>query len=163
MSNSVSHRGKEFNAFLFAPIGESPNGMLLSVLSALARQDVDPWGEAAELARLPKESAIRRLTAFIAAMPDELDAGCDAPTVAVRLVALLPRSPKIDMSPRTVFAGPSVLAHSKSAIYMMIFMAIILGAQAFLAHRFESAQTRPPHLSGPSVDPSKSPSEIPKP
>jgi hypothetical protein len=52
-SASVSHLGSEFDNFLFASIGESRNGMLLSVLSALARLDLDPWQEAAELARLP--------------------------------------------------------------------------------------------------------------
>jgi hypothetical protein len=162
MTNTVSHLGNEFNAFLFAPIGEARNGMLLSVLSALARQDVDPWGEAAELARLPKESAVRRLTSFIAALPDGLDEGDDAPTVAARLIALLPRSQKIEISPRAVFAVPSVLANSKSAIYMMIFMAFILGTQAFLASRFES-QTRPPHLSSTSAGPTKSHLQVPKP
>jgi hypothetical protein len=35
----------EFNDFLFAPIGEDSNGMLVSVLSGLARLDVDPWQE----------------------------------------------------------------------------------------------------------------------
>ena len=31
--------------------------MLLSVLSALARLDIDPWREAADLARMPKTAA----------------------------------------------------------------------------------------------------------
>ena len=38
-----------FDPFLFAAIGEEQNGMLLSVLSALARLDLDPWYEAASL------------------------------------------------------------------------------------------------------------------
>jgi hypothetical protein len=45
--------GPEFDAFLYAPVDEEGNGVLLSVLSALARLDVDPWREAAELARMP--------------------------------------------------------------------------------------------------------------
>ena len=163
MTNSLSHLGNEFNAFLFAPIGEGRNGMLLSVLSALARQDVDPWGEAAELSRLPKETAIRRLTCFITAIPDDLPAGHDAPREAERLIALLPHSANIDLSPRTAFAGSSVFANSKSAIGMMIFMAIILAAQAFLANRFESTQAGPQHVSGPSDTRSKSPLVVPKP
>jgi hypothetical protein len=40
--------GPEFENFLFAPIGEDSNGMVLSVLSALARLDIDPWQEAAK-------------------------------------------------------------------------------------------------------------------
>ena len=47
---SVSRLGSEFDDFLYAPIGEDRNGMLLSVLSALARLDIDPWQEAAKLA-----------------------------------------------------------------------------------------------------------------
>jgi hypothetical protein len=47
----------EFNDFLFAPIGEEGNEMLLSVLSALARLGVDPWQEAARLSQLPKETS----------------------------------------------------------------------------------------------------------
>ena len=33
--------------------------MLLSVLSALARLDIDPWQEAVQLAALPEETATR--------------------------------------------------------------------------------------------------------
>jgi hypothetical protein len=44
-SASVSVLGTEFDDFLFAPIGEDRNDMPLSVLSALARLDIDPWQE----------------------------------------------------------------------------------------------------------------------
>ena len=54
--DSVSSLGSDFNDFLYAPISEGRNGMLLSVLSALARLDVDPWEEAAQLAQLPREA-----------------------------------------------------------------------------------------------------------
>jgi len=47
---SISPLGSEFGIFLFAPIGKDRDGMLLSVVSALARLDVDPWQEADELA-----------------------------------------------------------------------------------------------------------------
>jgi len=53
-SASVSVLGTEFDDFLFAPIGEDRNDMPLSVLSALARLDIDPWQEADKLARLPR-------------------------------------------------------------------------------------------------------------
>ena len=59
--SSASQLGPEFENFLFAPIGADRNGMLLSVLSALARLDIDPWQEAAQLAALPEETATRRL------------------------------------------------------------------------------------------------------
>ena len=48
----VSALAAEFDDFLFASIGEERNGMLLSVVSALARLNVDPWQGAANLAQL---------------------------------------------------------------------------------------------------------------
>jgi hypothetical protein len=90
-SASISPLGSEFDAFLFAPIGEERNGMLLSVLSALARLDVDPWEEAAKLARLPGEAATQRLASLIAALPDGPSAHHDPGSIAARLIALLPR------------------------------------------------------------------------
>ena len=60
-TTSVSQLGGEFDDFLFAPVGEEQNGMMLSVVSALARSDVDPWQEAAKLARLPRERGDREV------------------------------------------------------------------------------------------------------
>jgi hypothetical protein len=62
-TGSVFTLGSEFDNFLLAPIGDDNNGMLLSVLSALARLDVDPWEEAAVLARLPGDVATRAIRA----------------------------------------------------------------------------------------------------
>jgi hypothetical protein len=87
-SATASVPGPEFNDFLFVPIGEGKDGMPLSVLSALARLEVDPWQEAAKLARLPEETAVQRMASLILALPDKpLE---DPATIAVRLVALLP-------------------------------------------------------------------------
>jgi hypothetical protein len=68
----------EFDNFLFAPIGEESNGMLLSVLSALAPLDIDPWQEAAKLSGLLEGAATRRLASLIAALPDEARPSPDA-------------------------------------------------------------------------------------
>jgi len=80
--------GPEFDTFLFAPVDEEAKGALLSVVSALARLDVDPWKEAAELARMPREAANQRLTSLIAALPE---ARLAPATIAKRLIKLLPR------------------------------------------------------------------------
>ncbi len=80
----------DFNAFLFAPIGEGDSGRPLSVLSALARLDVDPWDEAARLARLPGEAAIRRFAALIRAVPGGLSPGIDPNRLSAHLIGLLP-------------------------------------------------------------------------
>ena len=58
---STPYLGSQFDDFLFAPIGEEENGMLLSVVSALARLDLDPWQEAASLTGLPVGTATQRL------------------------------------------------------------------------------------------------------
>ena len=54
----------QYDAFLFASVCEADE-MTLSVLSLLARQDVDPWQEAARLAQLSKAQAINSLAAAI--------------------------------------------------------------------------------------------------
>jgi hypothetical protein len=87
---AMSLPGTEFNDFLFAPIGEDRNGMLVSVLSGLARLEVDPWQEAAKLAQLPGETATQRLASLIGALRDKDWSYLDPPTVAIRLIALLP-------------------------------------------------------------------------
>ena len=67
----VTALGCEFDDFLFAPIAEESNGMMLSVISALARLDLDPWQEANNLAGLSGETATKRLASLlIAALPD---------------------------------------------------------------------------------------------
>jgi hypothetical protein len=66
MSNRVlSSCPSEFDEFLQATIAEEHNGTPLTVLSALVRLDLDPWEEAASLARLPQELAARRVAAMI--------------------------------------------------------------------------------------------------
>jgi hypothetical protein len=84
--------GAEFEKFLYAPIREDRNGTPLSVLSALARLDVDPWQEALSLAGMPRDAAAKRLTALIAALPDEPAKDISANTTAAGLVALLPKA-----------------------------------------------------------------------
>jgi hypothetical protein len=87
MSSPIPLPGSEF---LFAPIGEDRDGMLVSVLSGLARSDVDPWQEAARLAELPEETATQRLASLIGALPDRVASYPESRTIAARLVALLP-------------------------------------------------------------------------
>jgi hypothetical protein len=119
--------GKEFDAFLFATVGEDPNGMVLSLASALARQDVDPWREAANLAGLPGEAAIGRLAAFITALPGRPFASSDPGTIATRLVALLPRRagtalPPLAWAPKADAATRSQTA--KNLLFWAVALAI---------------------------------------
>lgn len=78
------------SAFLFADIGVERNGMALSVISALAREGLDPWREAERLAKEPRTVARDGLARLIAAMPASVWSLPDATAIASRLVALLP-------------------------------------------------------------------------
>ena len=110
-SVSTSLLGPEFDNFLFAPI-EDRNEMPLSVLSALARLDFDPWEEAANLAQLPGETATQRLASLIAALPDGPSAPLDPGTIAARLIALLPgRASNVPL--RETLLGVVALIHSR--------------------------------------------------
>lgn len=74
--------------------------MLLSVVSALARLDLNPWQEAAELAGLPGAPATKRLASLLAALPDRPSPHPDPGTIAARLIALLPRHVGADVAVR---------------------------------------------------------------
>jgi hypothetical protein len=74
--------GSEFDEFLGASIGEDRNGMGLTILSAVARLNVDPWREATSLARMPRNAAVVRLKALIDALPREPAIDISAGTIA---------------------------------------------------------------------------------
>jgi hypothetical protein len=122
--------GSEFDEFLGASIGEDRTGTGLSVLSALARLNVDPWQEATSLALMPREAAVVRLTALIDALPNEGTVGIST-TIAADLVALLPRDNSVNVrSSVSLFApaGPRqtqiLMALSVLAIMTLIVFAI---------------------------------------
>jgi hypothetical protein len=77
----------QFDDFLYARVDEGSDTTPLSVLSMLARLDLDPWEEAAKLARLPRAAAAKRLVDFIAATSG---APHNAKTVSDQLLKLLP-------------------------------------------------------------------------
>jgi hypothetical protein len=89
--------GPEFDGFLYAMISEEKNGKGLSVISMLARSNVDPWQEAASLARMPREAARTRLAALIAALPSEPGVEFSAKAPIPELVALLPSPNSFDV------------------------------------------------------------------
>ncbi len=153
-SASISRLRSEFDDFLFAPIGEDGHGMLLSVLSALARLDIDPWQEAAELAGLPAATATQRLASMIDALPDKPSTQRDPGTIAARLIALLPRRASVNIPPRKTLLGPVPARTSPSVIRMIavnaVFMAFLLGAQWIMAIHQPSAQVDDAHAPAPS-------------
>ena len=90
LSARFSPRHSDLNEFLFASVGNEQNGMPLNVVSALTLLDVDPWGEAARLAALPKALAAKALAPMIARLPIFRREQSDDLIISRRLVELLP-------------------------------------------------------------------------
>ena len=80
----------DFERFVYADIATEPNGMELSVLSALSRRGLDPWQEAQRLALLPRLAAVESLTQVLRALPAVQSLHLDAIALAERLVTFLP-------------------------------------------------------------------------
>jgi hypothetical protein len=141
--------GAEFDKFLYAPIRDDRNGTPLSVLSALARLDIDPWQEAASLARMPRDTAATRLTALIVALPDEPTKDISAKTIAADLVALLPKPTGFSVgSSDSVFAavGPrqAQIRFALGALAIMVMIALALSASLSSAPGNGAKPSAPP-------------------
>ncbi len=80
----------EFDAFLFASVGEEVDGVPLSVLSALSQLGLDPRDEAGRLAHLPREAAADQLARMIAGLYDRRWSASEACRIASGLVERLP-------------------------------------------------------------------------
>jgi len=109
----LSHRG-EFDKFLFALIDDDKIETPLSVLSVLARLNLDPWAEAAALAQMPRPCAVRRLGSLIDALPDR-STQLDVVAISGRLIALLPPPRGSDNSIRPRLQGVGVLTTTQIA------------------------------------------------
>ena len=80
-----------YDNFLYAPVCEDANGMRLSVISALARSDVDPWEEATRLAAMPRAIAEKTLLSILDLVSGRSWKSPQAAAIAARLVRLLPQ------------------------------------------------------------------------
>jgi hypothetical protein len=115
--------GREFDRFLFAAIADDRHGQRLSVLSLLARSDVDPWETAANLVNMPREMATARLAALIAALPDEATTKLLADAIAADLIGLLPHASKL---PPPSLPKPPGDISSENARAMLGFIGLAL-------------------------------------
>jgi hypothetical protein len=75
--------------FLFAEIGEQDNGMPMSMVSALTRLELDPWGEASRLAALPTAAAQAAVADLIGRTLGLDTPAAEIAKLSVRLVGLL--------------------------------------------------------------------------
>ena len=156
---SIHPLGTEFNDFLFALVGEDRNGMPLSVVSVLARMDLDPWVEAAHLAELPAETAARKLAAWLDALSDPALKPASPDTRAVGLIALLPRrvtpypSPTLDQTGAIAAIRPHPLIR---VILLAICLIVSLGIQLVAARRESPPRPEPLRAPASAIVPSSS-------
>jgi hypothetical protein len=118
--------GSEFDEFLYASIAEEHNGTLLSVLSALARMNLDPWDEAARLAGLPRAAARQWLTTLIAAIPEGPLPRGDPGLLVERLIALLPRRAAAAAASSPIEPPPARVTSRVRTVTWMLYIAAIL-------------------------------------
>jgi hypothetical protein len=152
--------GSEFDDFLFALVGEDRNGMPLSVVSVLARMDLDPWVEAATLADLPAETAARKLAAWLDALSDPALKPPSPDTRAVRLIALLPRRVNANSPPRVAGTDTVVAASPRAlikAIPLAIYIILSLGIQFVIARREPPVCPELMHAPASATVPSQAP------
>lgn len=132
----------EFNEFLFAAVGEEKNGIPLTVLSALTRLGLDPWGEAARLADLPRDAAARALAAVIAALPEGCWTASDSPAIAARLVHSLPQRGVAAVPPAEQESGG--VARTKFRLATLLICAVLAAALLIAVWRQQPDQGSAP-------------------
>jgi hypothetical protein len=122
-----------YDAFLFAPVCNEVSGMSLSVVSVLARADVDPWEEASRLATMPKALAERALVVMLDLIPGGNWKEAEAKSIAARLVRLLPQPGE---------GGAAMVSPSgeKQKSYWWLWVGFAIGV-AVLAPRHPAATT----------------------
>jgi hypothetical protein len=136
LATATSALESRFDPFLYAAVRDDPDGAPLTVLSVLARLDVDPWEEAARLAQLPAEAGVAALAGWLSASPKGSAAPPDGGKIAARLITLLPRRPERGITARTApSAGPRMIRIPNRttiitrAILFLIVLALLLASQ----------------------------------
>ena len=118
----------DLNNFLFATIGNEQNGMPLNVVSGLTRLGLDPWGEAARLAALPRAIAAEALAPTIARLHFDRPQLSDHLAISRRLVELLPAHHG------AASASGKASAKRKKFLNMMILLGfLVLGAAVLVS------------------------------
>ena len=125
--------GREFDNFLFAPLGDDQNGPPLSVVSALARLDVDPWKEALSLARMPREQAKERLTRSLHPCPRARQRVESPKAIAARLVVLLPQAGKFHTAAPATLRQVVPIPHSRLFLGLGVLALFVVGYVVFTA------------------------------
>lgn len=130
-SPSVSSPTSIYNDFLFAPICEEANGMRLSVLSAFARVNVDPWEEATRLAAMAKADAERALVSTIDMVSGRGWRPTEAAVVAAQLIRLLPQGGGVATSAAAKIAG----LRTQRTSYWLVWLCFAMAVSFLSPHR----------------------------
>lgn len=159
---STTRFGCEFDRFLYASVGHDNEGMPLTVLSALARMDVDPWDEAQKLTQLPQESAVRQLASLLGVLRNAPLAGLDPARIAAPLIALLP-SPNVRAPPvLKAFAQAAPTKHPlavSTVLTIVTYVIFMLLSPWLIAILQTPGPTQSPPAAASAIDsPSVSPS-----
>ena len=119
----------EFDRFLFASVGEEVDGVSLSVLSALARLELDPWDEAARLAHLTREAAADQLARMIARLSDRCWNEGEARRISDGLINRLPMAGAAAENNRPATGTRPKIGVSSSSmlIYLAMGLATLVG------------------------------------
>jgi len=146
----------EFNPFLFAMVGTDRRGGQLSVISALARLDLDAWAEAAALARLPRDAAVVKLSGILLKYSEIPQMAEGATVAAARLVALLP-----GRTSSTAVKAASRLPAGNVFLAMAIFAGLCMAIGLQFASGLPPAHTAAAHVTASqyAVDPVPAPSQ----
>ncbi|TLP55498.1 hypothetical protein FEE96_22540 [Parasedimentitalea maritima] len=97
-SDALHPDGSDYDAFLFAELVEDRTGAAVTVLSALARLDLEPWTEARALSRLGREDAQVRLTTHFKGITGTPTLALASEGRAAKLVSLLPKRAPLRVS-----------------------------------------------------------------
>jgi len=132
-----------YDHFLFARICEEANGTPLTVLSAFARLDVDPWEEATRLATMSKTAAKTALVSILDLIPGERWKQSEADGIASRLIRLLPEERDVPTAAVTSekFGG---LQSNFWLVWMVlaIVMSLIMPRSQEAAKNLQAADTK---------------------
>ncbi|TMV09147.1 hypothetical protein FGK63_08555 [Ruegeria sediminis] len=129
-SGGILHPHKpEFERFLHASVGEDRVGDAVTVFSALARLDLEPWEEAPALAALENEAAGSRLEMLLSQFRDVPALKQDYRLVARELIRLPERRERCATISGTVAKGPAM----SSGVIWMVLAILFLAMQMVFA------------------------------
>ncbi len=127
--------------------------MHLSVISALARTNVDPWEEATRLAAMPKAIAEKTLLSILDLVSGRSwKSSPEAAAIAARLVRLLPQSGEAATMAATATANAApgiakVLNLQKNYWWLWVAMALVM---SFMTQHHQATTSSAPAVASES-------------